>query len=121
MAKFFGQIGFAMTVEKPEGSGVWVDEVFERNYYGDVNRIVRRWDSGQQVNDDISLNHQISILSDPFINQNIPWMKYVRWNGSVWKVSSVEVQYPRLILSLGGVYNGEQARSADSPCECPGL
>ena len=121
MAKFFGQIGFAKTVEEPADSGIWIDKVFERNYYGDVTRIVRRWEADQQVNDNINVNNQISIVSDPFANQNIPWIKYVRWNGSVWKVSSIDVQYPRLILSIGGVYNGEQARSAESPYECPGL
>ena len=119
MAKFFGQVGFARTVEKPVDSGVWVDEVFERDYYGDVSRVVRRWEADQQVNDNINVNNQISIVSDPFVNQNIPWIKYVRWNGAVWKVSSVEIQYPRLVLSIGGVYNGEQARSAENPCGCP--
>lgn len=107
--KFYGQVGFAKTVEEPVGSGVWVDKVFERNYYGDVNRITRRWDQNQQRNDDINVSNEISIVSDPFITQNIPWIKYVKWNCAAWKVSSVEVQFPRLILSIGGVYNGEQA------------
>lgn len=107
--KFYGQVGFAKTVEEPVGSGVWVDKVFERNYYGDVNRITRRWDQNQQRNDDINVSNEISIVSDPFITQNIPWIKYVKWNCAAWKVFSVEVQFPRLILSIGGVYNGEQA------------
>lgn len=107
--KFYGQVGFAKTVEEPVGSGVWVDKVFERNYYGDVNRITRRLDQNQQRNDDINVSNEISIVSDPFITQNIPWIKYVKWNCAAWKVSSVEVQFPRLILSIGGVYNGEQA------------
>ena len=107
--KFYGQVGFAKTVEEPVGSGIWVDKVFERNYYGVVNRITRRWDQNQQRNDDINVGNEISIVSDPFITQNIPWIKYVKWNCAAWKVSSVEVQFPRLILSIGGVYNGEQA------------
>lgn len=106
MAKFYGQIGFVKTVEDPPDSGVWVEKKIERDYYGDVNRIVRRWDSAQKVNDDISVNNEISILSDPYVTENIPWIKYVVWNCAKWKVSSVEVQYPRLILSVGGVYNG---------------
>ena len=109
MAKFYGQVGFVMTVEEPEDSGVWIEKAVERDYYGDVNRIVRRWDPKQEVNDDISLNNEISIVSDPYVTQNIPWIRYVVWNGVKWKVSSVEVQYPRLILSVGGVYNGQQA------------
>ena len=95
MAKFYGQIGFVKTVESPADSGIWVEDKCERDYYGDVNRIVRHWDSVQKVNDDVSVNNEISILSDPYVTENIPWIKYV-----------VEVQYPRLILSIGGVYNG---------------
>lgn len=106
MAKFYGQIGFVQTVENPPESGIWEQQVTERNYYGDVNKAVRRWESAQKVNDDINVSNEISILSDPYVTQNIPWIKYVLWNGAKWKVSSVEVQYPRLILSLGGVYNG---------------
>lgn len=106
MAKFYGQIGFIKTVEDPSGSGIYVEQKTERDYYGDVNKIVRRWSSVQQVNDDITVSNEISVLSDPYVTENIPWIKYVVWNGARWKVSSVEVQYPRLILSVGGVYNG---------------
>lgn len=106
MAKFYGQIGFVSTVEDPPDSGKWVDTITERNYYGDVIRISRRWETGQKVNDDITINNEISILSDPFVTQNIPWIRYVVWNGVKWKVSSVDVEYPRLKLSVGGVYNG---------------
>lgn len=115
MAKFYGQVGFVQTVESPAESGIWIDQVTERTCYGDVNRVVRRWESVQKVNDDITVNNEISILADPYITQNLPWIKYVVWNGAKWKVSSVEVQYPRLILSIGGVYNGEQAQSAETP------
>lgn len=107
MAKFYGQIGFVKTAEEPEDSGIWADEtIVERDYYGDVNRIYRRWDGTQKVNDDIVINNEISILSDPYVTANTPWIKYVVWNGVKWKVTGVEVQYPRLILSIGGVYNG---------------
>ena len=109
MAKFFGQIGFVHTVEDPPESGIWVEEEEERDYYGDVNRIMRRWESGQKINDDINISNEISILSDPYVTQHIPWIKYVVWNGAKWKVSSAEINYPRIKLSLGGVYNGEQA------------
>ena len=114
MAKFYGQVGFVKTVENP-GTGKWVSEVSERNCYGDVTRVTRRWEAGQQVNDDINVNNQISILSDPYVTENIPWIKYVRWNNAVWKVTTVEVQYPRLILSIGGVYNGKQVESSGDP------
>ncbi len=113
MAKFFGQVGFARTVEYPPESGIWIDKVVELDYYGDVNRISRKWEREQQVNDNININNEISVVSDDFVMQNVPWIKYVKWNGTAWKVTGVEVQYPRLILSIGGVYNGEQAQSAE--------
>ena len=112
MAKFYGQLGFVRTVEEPEDSGIWIEKATERDYYGDVNRVSRRWESGQKVNDDITVNNEISILYDPFVSQNIPLLRYVVWNGVKWKVSSVEVDYPRLKLSVGGIYNGEQTGSA---------
>ena len=105
MAKFYGQVGFIKAEESPVGSGNWKNQTVERDYYGDVHRIVRRWEPEAKVNDDITVNNEISILSDPYVTQNIPWIRYVVWNGTKWKVSSVEVQYPRLILSIGGVYN----------------
>ena len=106
MAKFYGQVGFVKTVEDPNRPGNWGnEEVIERDYYGDVDRIIRRWESGDKVNDDISVNNEISILSDPFVTQNIPWIRYVVWNGTKWKVTSVDVGYPRLKLYIGGVYN----------------
>lgn len=107
--KFYGQIGFVITEENPDAPGVWTPCETERDCYGDVNRVNRRWENSQKVNDDITISNEISILSDPFVTQNIPWIRYVKWNGVKWKVSNVEVQYPRLILSLGGVYNAEQA------------
>ena len=106
MAKFYGKVGFIHTEEDPADSGIYVEKSEERTYYGDVNRINRRWEPGQKVNDNITVNNEISILSDPFVTQNIPWIRYVEWNGVKWEVSSVEVQYPRLTLSIGGVYNG---------------
>ena len=114
MAKFYGQVGFVKSAEV-EGTGKWVDTAFERDCYGDVSRIVRKWEGGQKVNDDITINNEISILSDPFVTENLPWIKYVRWNGAVWKVTTVEVQYPRLVLSIGGVYNGKQVESSSNP------
>lgn len=121
MSKFYGQIGFVKTVEEPEDSGVWVEKVIEKNYYGDVIRISRRWESGQKINDDITISNEISILSDPFVTQNIPWMKYVLWNGIKWKISGAEVDYPRIKLSLGGVYNENTSGSPEDSGGCPWL
>jgi len=106
MAKWFGAVGYATTSEtKP---GVWEERITERNYYGETIRNVRRLQNSSQLNDNINVSNEISIVSDPFAIQNFHSIKYVEFMGAKWKVTSVEVSYPRLILTVGGVYNGEQ-------------
>lgn len=103
MAKWFGVIGYAETVEtKP---GVWKDKIIERNYYGDLIRNTRRLQPSDQVNDDVNIANEISIVSDPYANANFHSMRYVEFMGAKWKITNVEVQYPRLKLTLGGVWN----------------
>lgn len=111
MGKWFGKIGFAELVEETPGN--WVENIVEREYYGDLNRNSRRLDSTSNLNDNINIANEISIVADPFANQNFHAMRYVEFMGALWKVSSVEVKYPRLILTVGGVYNAEQTESAD--------
>lgn len=103
MAKWFGKIGFAETVEKTPG--VWVEDIVDREYYGDLIRNTRRLQSSDKVNDDVEIANQISIIADPYANENFHAIRYAEFMGSKWKVNSVEVQYPRLFLDLGGVYN----------------
>lgn len=104
MAKFYGAIGYAESVEtKP---GVWKDQITERMYYGELVRNTRSLQSSDQLNDNINVANEISIVADPFANQNFHLMKYVEFMGAKWKISKVEVRYPRLILTVGGVYNG---------------
>ena len=105
MAKFYGKIGYANTVEtKP---GVYEEQIVERSYYGDLNRNTRRLQSADQVNDDINISNEISIVADPYATNNFHTMRYAVFMGTKWKISNVEVSYPRLILTLGGVYNGQ--------------
>lgn len=106
MAKFYGPIGFAVTKETVPG--VWEEKITERYYRGELTRNTRRLQSADKVNDDINISNELSILADPFANGNFHSMRYVVFMGAKWKITSVDVQYPRLILSLGGVYN-EQA------------
>lgn len=103
MAKFYGKVGFMETKETSPGN--WEEQKTERYYYGDVNRNMRRWDSSSNQNDNLNVNNEISIVSDPYAVQNFHAIRYVEWMGALWKVSSVDVQYPRLTLSIGGVYN----------------
>lgn len=103
MAKWFGKIGFAETVEvKP---GVWKEQITERNYYGDLIRNTRRLQSTDKLNDDIDISNEISIIADPYANQNFYSMRYVEFMGAKWKISNVEVSFPRLTLTIGGLYN----------------
>lgn len=107
MAKFHGVIGYVNTMEtKP---GVWTEQVTERHYYGDLGRNTRRLESSGNVNDNININNELSIVADPYASENFHMMRYVKFMGTAWKVSNVEVRYPRLILTLGGIYNGKQA------------
>lgn len=105
MAKFYGVIGYAETSEK--SPGVWSEDITERNYYGDVVKISRSWQAGENLNDDLNISNQISIVADPFAYQNFHTMRYIKWMGASWKISKIDVQRPRLILSIGGCYNGE--------------
>lgn len=105
MAKYFGKIGYVETEET--SPGIWKPKTTEREYCGDVIRNSSRWTAASDsTNDDLTFNNQISIVADPFAYQNFNSMKYIHYMGAKWKITSVEVKYPRLILTIGGVYNG---------------
>lgn len=105
MGKWYGTIGYAMSTEV--SPGVWDDVITERNYFGDIVRNTSRWStSSDSTNDDLNIDNRISIVADPFAYQNFQSMKYVEYMGAKWKISKVEVSHPRLILNVGGVYNG---------------
>lgn len=108
--KFYGPIGYGITSET--SPGVWTDKIVERNYYGDVLKDYFKVSKGQSINDDIDISNRLSIVSDPFAMNHFHTIKYVKWMGTAWKVSAIDVQYPRLILSIGGVYNGETATTS---------
>lgn len=111
MAKFYGPIGFVKTVET--NPGVWEEQLIaERMYYGDVIRNTSEFQTADKLNDDIKVSNEISIVADPFANENFHLMRYVGFMGAKWKISNVEVKYPRLILTVGGVYNEQPATSA---------
>lgn len=104
MAKFYGNIGFAETVETEPG--VWVEEMTVRPYYGDLVRNTRRLENSGGVNDNVNISNDISIIADPYANHNFHSIRYIEFMGAKWKVSNIEVQHPRLILTIGGMYNG---------------
>ena len=103
MAKFYGKVGYASTVETRPG--VWDEQITERNYYGELTRNARNLQSPGQVNDNVDIANEISIIADPFAYQNFHSMRYVEYMGAKWKITKVDAsQYPRLILTAGGEY-----------------
>ena len=107
MAKFFGVVGYGVSAEDPPGSGVWKDQITEKLYYGDVDRNVSMQQMDPQgVNENILVSNTISVVADAYALENFANIKYVKWNEDLWTVTTVEVQRPRLILSLGSIYNG---------------
>lgn len=111
MAKWFGKIGYAITSETE--SGIWEQTIVEKEYYGDLTTDRRKRQNSGEVNDNINLANVISIIADPFAIQNCSYMAYVEVMGTRWKISDIEVQYPRLILTVGGVYNGDSPRATE--------
>ena len=103
MAKFCGNIAFNVTVDK--GGGIWQEECVVKKYYGELLQFHRSTSEGTGINDNVNLSNKISVLVDSFAMANFPSILYVEMLGAKWKVTSVEPQYPRLILTTGGVYN----------------
>lgn len=103
MAKWYGIIGYATTVETEPG--LWEEQITERTYFGEQYRNTRMLQSSTNVNDNINISNQISIIADPYANENFHSIRYAEFMGTKWKVSNIDVQYPRLILTLGGVWN----------------
>src|SRR5215475_6135504 len=101
MAKFYGIVGYGET--KETSPGVWVDQIVEYPYYGDVLRNIRSLHPGQDLNYDLAVQNQISILADQYANEHFFAIRYVEWAGTLWTISSVDVQRPRLLLTLGEV------------------
>lgn len=112
MPKIFTQIGYAPSFAET-APGVYEEVEVIKNYYGEILRNSRRLENSGQLNDNVNVNNRISILSDPYARENFHAIRWVKFMGTKWKVSDVEVEYPRLILTMGGVYNGNDATPED--------
>lgn len=110
MAKFHGAVGFVETTETEPG--IWEPMTVERKYRGEFVRNSGKFQVSNKINDDVKVSNEISIVADPYATNNFLNIRYVECMGTRWDVSSVEVKYPRLILTMGGVYNGKQATTA---------
>lgn len=104
MARFYGTIGYVKTVETEPG--MWEEQKTERQYSGELVKNTRRLESSGGVNDNVNISNEVSIVADPYAYENFHAMRYIKFMGAKWKISNVEVRYPRLILTIGGVYNG---------------
>lgn len=107
MAKFFGVVGFSEGQVEIE-PGIWVERIVEKEFYGDLIRPARQLEVGDKVNSDLRVNNSISILADGYASDHFFAIRYVQWAGVLWDVPDVQVQSPRLVLRLGGVYDGER-------------
>lgn len=112
MAKFYGEIGYGASVQT--SPGVWEDVITEKHYYGDVIRNSRGLREGEKVNSDLTVGNSISIVADAYANEHFFAIRYIRWAGTLWGVVDVVVESPRLVLRLGGVYNGPSSGIASS-------
>lgn len=113
MARFSGRVGYGESIET--APGVWVDNIVERSYFGDVVRNARNLREGENLSADLSVQNSISIVADAYANDHFFAIRYVEWAGALWTVSSVEVQSPRLLLRLGEVYNGPTPTITPAP------
>lgn len=105
MAKYYGKIGYG--TDKETAVDVWEPDIIERPYFGDVIQMGHRWESGESINDNMRVTNKISIVADPFACQNFHLIRYVTWLGTKWKVTDISIEYPRILLTLGGVYNAK--------------
>lgn len=104
MAKYYGSVGYEDTVESTPG--IFKEEIISRDYYGDILQNNRKLENSGEINDSINVSNQISIVADPYAMQNFWRIRYTTFMGQKWKVKDVKVEFPRLILTLGGLYNG---------------
>lgn len=101
--KYYGKVGYAETTET--APGVWEEVIVERSYAGDIIQVSRRLEDKQNINDSINVTNKISIVCDPYALNNFINIRYIEWLGQKWKVTDVQIQHPRLLFSIGGLYN----------------
>lgn len=109
MAKFYGKIGYGSTSGT---NGVYDVDITEREYYGDITRNLNKIEPSSQLNDDFNISNTLSIVADPYAFRNFQLMRYVEWMGTKWKIRNIEVQYPRLIINVGGIWNDTSSEEA---------
>ncbi len=108
MSRYYGSVGYEIQNEDPDQPDVWIPTIDEHRYSGEIISNSTRWQQADKVNDDLTVSVKISILADPFAYSNFQHIKYATWMNAKWKVTNIEPAFPRIILTLGGVYNGPE-------------
>lgn len=105
MARFYGKIGYATTTET--SPGIYKQQITEHEYFGDILQDMRQYDSSGKINENVNISNRFSIVADVYAYDNYALMRYVDFMGVKWLVTKVELMYPRIILTVGGLYNGD--------------
>lgn len=103
MNKLCTKLGFS--IEQETKPGIFKPTIQEKTYRVDVKTMIRRWSQNDSPNGEIQINHEFSVISDYFMNENLSNLVYIVWHGTKWKISSIREEYPRIILGVGGIYN----------------
>lgn len=103
MTKYYDQIGFVDTVETVPG--VFEEDVVLRHYSGDVEHNIHRYRGAEVIHDDVVIGNRVSIIADDYAMNNFFKIKFLCWRGAQWKVQSIEVVPPRILLRMGGLHN----------------
>lgn len=100
MAKFYGIIGYVKSIESEPG--IWTDDIVEHTHIGDITKNTKRYQTTSDINDNINISNTISIVTTPYAALNYPYMKYVILDGVKWKISDIDIQSPRILITTSG-------------------
>lgn len=107
MARYHGYVGYAIDVEAYPG--VWEEQISEHEYFGDVIKNRMNIQQNGNVNAKITISNSISIIGDPFAYEHVYAMRYVTYLNKKWIITNIDIQRPRLILTIGGLYNEQKS------------
>lgn len=119
MARFHDKVGFLIPTSDLE-TGMASSEPVERPYYGRILEHTRRWSSNEHVNDDLVLSNQIAITANDYAFKHMSSIAYVHWMHGWWKVESIRVKAPEIVLTLGGVWNGPTVATTETSDDSAG-